>query len=133
MSDSTITCSYFDLNASKMITSSTLTVNGISGPSSEIDLFLGSEVHCSSLRKTNTFDTNNFLYARIDNGSTLHISGQLGATTGDGPTLTANIELNHGSKCFIEDNSASNNIGNCNIVVQNFSEFFSPLGRVSDY
>lgn len=133
MSDSGVTFSYLDLNASKLITSDSLTVNGVSGTTSELDLFLGSELHCSSIRKTNTFDTNNFLRSRIQNGSTLHVSGQLGATTGDGPTLTANIELDQGSKCFIEDNSTSNNIGNCNIVVQNFSEFFSPLGRVSDY
>jgi len=91
-----------------------------------------SELSCDRIKKENAFYTDNTLNITAEASSRVHTTN-LGDTTTDGLNLTANITLSSGSRFFVTENSTANNIGNSNIVVQTFSEFFSPLGRVSDY
>ena len=130
MMDASITTGYLTAEASTIKTSGSLTLTLPGSLSSILQLYGGTELHVSLLTYYSPWATTGNRGFIIDNGSKLHVNTYLG---GSSSTITANINLNHGSTCFIEDNSSANNIGNCNVTTTNFSEFFSPLGRVSDY
>jgi hypothetical protein len=118
----TLQTSYCDFNATKVNSTNSLILNGLSGVSSELDVFLGSDVHFTALQKYNDVDTNQFLRIRADQRSTLDITGTF--STPDPGEVTANIEIDNGAVVYMEN--VAGNLGNCNITLTNNGKFISP-------
>ena len=131
-SGAAIKTTYMDLTGSRVKVLSDIELCRDRDTGVALNLREASEVSCNRLKKENAFYTNNTLDLIATQSSRVHFTN-LGDTTTDGLNLTANVTLSAGSRFFVTENSTANNIGNSNIVVQTFSEFFSPLGRVSDY